>query len=211
MNEENTTVVIPNTEFKLYDYYDHTLEVATGTTDSSGVVTFEHVIPGRYYLKQIPRMNSDGSTSHLTEVDASPKCSITTTNSDEITVQKQWLDQTNQQQKCPPFIKVSLLKGTTIIDEQVLRPANNWSYTWSNLVPSAGYTIKETTESKYYHNLETKLEKSGHTWTYTIVNQYSYPEDVPTDDLLQNGKWLTVMVISIVDIALCCLKRFLSK
>ena len=107
-------------------------------------------------------------------VDNGYVCEITNTLIPEdktfVAVNKVWKDDVEANR--PTSIQVQLLKDGVAEGEAVtLSKENNWTYTWTDLVKSATWTVEEINVPTNY-----KASVSGTDNQYTITNTYEEPE-----------------------------------
>ena len=100
---------------------------------------------------------------------------VTNTHQPEITIvagQKKWEDADNQDGKRPASVKVKILNGDTVVDEQEVTSANGWKYE-SNPLPkyASGQEITYTISEEAVPGYTSKVEG------YNITNSYT-PETV---------------------------------
>ena len=162
------------------------------------------------FLVQIPKTESDGSTTNHRQIDASPKCQIYTATATAITVNAEWIDHNNQLGKRPTNIRVILRKGNDYIGEQILNSLNNWSYTWLNLQASDQYNIQMIDEIASYTTSISDPDKTNEVWIFTITNTIKQSSIiVKTNDTFKMNEWLTILLVS-VGIILVCFKNIFS-
>lgn len=162
------------------------------------------------FLVQIPKTESDGSTTNHRQIDASPKCQIYTATATAITVNAEWIDHNNQLGKRPTNIRVILRKGNDYIGEQILNSLNNWSYTWLNLQASDQYNIQIVDEIASYTTSISDPDKTNEVWIFTITNTIKQSSIiVKTNDTFKMNEWLTILLVS-VGIILVCFKNIFS-
>ena len=95
---------------------------------------------------------------------------------------KRWEDKGYESDR-PNAISVSLLRNGKVVSTVTLSQANNWSYTWTNLLPNAQWSVREAVPEGYV----AELEKDENTFTLT-----NYHKDID-----QTGQiwWPVVLVL----------------
>ena len=127
--------------------------------------------------------NSNGTPQPVVLVKDQPQTKSTNTditiNVTSINVEKVWSDSDNQDGVRPSSVKVALYNGTTKQDEQTLSSSNNWKYTWSGLLSTGNYSVKEINASGTAVNNNENYD-SNYTATYstsgsktTITNSHT--------------------------------------
>lgn len=153
---------------------DQKLSGTTKAVGTDGSVKFDSLKLGLYlviqkvaqpggsivnpFLVSVP--NLDANEEWVYDVDASPKAE--TFELIDITVKKVWNDG-NDTSSRPSSITVNLYKDSTLIDTVTLNGDNNWTYTWTGLEKSDGYSISEV-ESKDY---AATYNQNGYVFTIT--------------------------------------------
>lgn len=150
------------------------LSGTTKTVGADGSVKFDSLKLGLYlviqkvvqpgetkvnpFLVSVPNLNAN--EEWIYDVDASPKAE--TFELIDITVKKVWNDGDDTASR-PSSITVNLYKDSTLIDTVTLSSTNSWTYTWTGLEKSDGYSLSEV-ESKDY---AATYSQSGYTFTIT--------------------------------------------
>ncbi|KRN98105.1 Collagen adhesin [Companilactobacillus kimchiensis] len=105
----------------------------------------EEPVPG--YATNIDKIDSNNITITNTHT---PKTTTPPTDKTQLTVNKVWNDNNNQDQLRPNNVTVHLYaNGSVIGDPITLNNDNNWTYTWNNLDKDTQYTVQEDTVSSY--------------------------------------------------------------
>ena len=86
----------------------------------------------------------------------------------QITVEKKWIDNDNQDDYRPNSIKVRLYKDDTKYQDITLNQSNDWKHTWNKLLDGS-YTIKELNASNVAVENNSKYD-SKYTATYNITD-----------------------------------------
>lgn len=79
-----------------------------------------------------------------------------------IKTEKRWEDQGYENDR-PNAISVRLLRDGKTVSTVTLSEANNWTYTWTNLLPNARWSVEEDVPQGYVVN----VEKNENTFTLT--------------------------------------------
>lgn len=136
------------------------LSGATRAVGTDGSVKFDNLKLGLYlviqkvaqpggsivnpFLVSVPNLNS--SEEWVYDVDASPKAE--TFELIDITVKKVWNDGGDTASR-PSSVTVSLYQNAVLQDTVTLNDKNSWTYTWTDLEKSDGYSISEADVSGY--------------------------------------------------------------
>ncbi len=174
------------------------------TTDASGIVEFTDLSCGIYlivqsnteedfeklgytaeaspYFVEIPMPDSDHGGAYLYNVSCKPKCDVHENKKEtvDISVYKEWKDNSNKAGKRPESIKVSLYyvdpaKNKRIdVDTQTLSAENNWSYIWKELDAKIDWKVREIDVPENY-----KMTKKMEGTVCTIINTYTPPTTPP--------------------------------
>ena len=134
-------------------------------------------LPISPFLVSVPMYStSDGGWNY--QIDAAPKVQPIPKDPVELTVIKNWKD--NSSANRPAEVTVVLLKDGTVTESVTLNKNNSWTYTWKELDPSYIWTVKEEVPDGYKASYSTK----GHTTTIiNTSNTYQEP-----DKLIQTGQ-----------------------
>lgn len=147
----------------------------TFVTDWNGKASVSDLTPGAYLLvgepatvdasvyyvdKQVVFLHEDRMTMN-------PKCTQLPVGVKLISIQtvKFWDDHGHENER-PREITVRLLKDGKTVHSVVLSEANNWSYTWNNLLPNARWTVAEDVPQGY----KATIQEKDH--VFTVINQY---------------------------------------
>ena len=95
----------------------------------------------------------------------------------EVSVQKIWDDNNNQDGVRPESIEVTLAGNGNNIETVELSEANNWTYTWKELVKHSNktdikYTVEEAELDGYVATIETDVDSSSGDVTTVITNTH---------------------------------------
>ena len=111
------------------------------------------------------------------------------TEKTEVSVEKVWKDENNQDGVRPEKVTVNLLANGEKIDSVELSEENEWQYTWTKLDKKSGgkdieYTVTEETVDKYTTEI-TGSQKDGYVVTNTHV-----PEtiDIPVEKIWEDNE-----------------------
>ncbi len=161
---------------KLADYAgQESLSGTLGEADENGTVTFTDLPVGLYLLVQTGVVNGSGASdpflvslpmagtdgaSWIYDVDASPKTEIYELT--DVTVKKVWNDGGNEAAR-PSSVTINLYRDSTLIDTVELTADGGWTYTWTGLEKSDGYSVSEESVAGY----AASCSRSGYTFTVT--------------------------------------------
>lgn len=160
-----------------------------GTTDASGKVLFEDILPGIYltmsvqvsteqkvvtfesFLTMVPSPGEDDT--HQYHVTAVPKCQVFTPTPEELELKvvKQWKDPGYISIR-PNKIQVEILKNGELQSVQELSGANNWTYGWKAPNDGARWHVVERNVGRDY---TVSFAQNG--TTFIITNTYKYPDE----------------------------------
>ena len=107
----------------------------------------------------------------------------------EVSVNKQWVDTAEQQDKRSESVTVALMNGETQVQTKDLNKENGWMATFNDLpkYDSIGniinYTVQEVTTNKFYTTTITGNMADG----YVITNTFKTPDD--TTQIMVNKIW----------------------
>lgn len=207
---------LANVDFTLYTALDKdgTLQankvMGTYTTDDKGTFKVEHILEDRLYclkesdvseehsLEKYFVMSSSKSSEYADGVQVLKKNDtlslIANENLDSTyKVEVQWVPPINTPEK----VRVNLLRNGNFYDYVELSEANNWKYTFTNLLSTGEYTVEEDALANYnvYYQC---LESDGST-TAILRNTF---------DLGSYSSWMTFtkvgfVIALIVFLALC--------
>ena len=101
----------------------------------------------------------------------------------EITVRKVWADNENAAGRRPGSVTVQLVQNGTVAQTAVLSPDNDWTSTFTGLLPGKTYSVREITVAAYSASYSGSAEV-GFTITNTYVPDPGGPDDpdTPTPD-----------------------------
>ena len=129
---------------------------------------------GEYTTKELTFMTdaSDASnTQPVVLVEEKKDYKNATTNANiklkQITVEKIWNDNKNQDDLRPDSVKVRLYKDDVKYEDITLNESNNWTHTWNKLLDGS-YTIKELNASNVAVENNSKYD-SKYTATYNVT------------------------------------------
>ena len=94
----------------------------------------------------------------------------------EITVRKVWADNENAAGRRPGSVTVQLVQNGTVAQTAVLSPDNDWTSTFTGLLPGKTYSVREITVASYSASYSGSAEVS-----FTITNTY-VPDPGDPDD-----------------------------
>lgn len=132
-------------------------------TDENGNVVFEDLSLGLYLVKQTNKVEGysvidtfianipvviDNSWTY--DIVAEPKTEIIRLM--DVIVEKKWDIQNSR--STPESVVIELLKNEEVIDEITLSNENNWTHTWTQIIESDEYSVRE------------KVVPEGYTVTY---------------------------------------------
>ena len=178
-----------------------------GKTDEQGVVSFNDLETGLYFVRQVvaenqtgsyvfnqfmvyvPTPQSDGSYNY--DVEARPKCTKFVPKT-HYTVTKLWQDGGNQTAR-PKEVTVDIYKDGILQETQILSASNNWSYTWYVSVEDMGkWTVVERSVAESY---KVTVQQNGS--NFSIINtRQADPKPPQTGDTFAPLPWILVMCIS---------------
>lgn len=137
--------------------------VQVKTTDENGVVVFNDLELGLYFVKQTNKvlgysiidpflinLPKEEDNKWTYEIKAEPKTDIIRLM--DVIVEKKWDIQNSK--STPESVIIELLKGNEVVDTVVLNDENNWTHTWIQIEESDEYSVKE------------KVVPEGYTVTY---------------------------------------------
>ena len=161
------------------------LPAVTITTDETGTATCKDLALGLYFVRQasaaegfapctpfmvtVPGKGADG---YVYDVNASPKTEVESLTS--ITVKKVW--NTDASTEAAESVTVQLLKDGKVVKTAVLSKENDWQITYSDMLKSDAYSIKEIDIPKGF--TATYQQKD---YVFTVTN---------TSTLIQTGQLL---------------------
>ncbi len=180
-----------------YTIADAITPTATGTTDSTGTVKFEELLPGMYltlgvryqsseeivifenFLTVIPRQITDGAKVETEtfnyDITAYPKSTRFVPTPDELTykVVKQWKDGGYSNTRTES-VKIDIFKDGVLAETVTLSDKNNWMYSWTAPNDGADWTAVERDIPKGY---TVNVTEEG--TTFIVTNIYDNPGDSP--------------------------------
>ena len=171
-----------------------------GLTDENGVVKFDNLDLGLYFIKQtgnvkgysnfdsflaaIPKVEND---EWVYDIKAKPKTEIYKVM--DIVVEKKWNSHSNN---IPNSVTIELYKDQEFIDSVVLNNDNKWTFTFKDLMLSDKYNVKEVNIPK------------GYTPTYKVNNNVFTVTN--TDTLANTGQiFYPIIILFVVGIVLILL------
>ena len=105
----------------------------------------------------------------------------------EVTVNKEWVDNDDQDGLRPDSITVELLADGEVIDEEILNNSNNWTHTFTNLPKyKDGEEIQYTVREKEVPTGYTESQRTNGTNDYTIINTH----DTGETEVTVNKEWV---------------------
>lgn len=179
----------------------------TFVTDAEGKASVSDLAPGAFLLVGEPT-TVDGYVYYVDKQVVFLNESVLTLNPKStrlpvgvklisIKTVKFW-DDNGYENERPREITVRLLKDGKTVHSVVLSEANNWSYTWNNLLPNARWTVAEDVPEGY----KASIEESNH--VFTVRNLY---KDIP-----QTGQvWWPVITVLCVGLVLIVLGLSLRR
>lgn len=164
----------------LYEYAQaKKLSGESKDVSGDGTVKFENLPLGLYlivqeaasvggsvvnpFLVSVPAANED-ETGWIYDVTADPKAE--SYELVDVTVHKVWNDGKKTDSR-PSSISVSMYKDEALLDTVTLDSANDWSYTWSGLEKSDGYSVSEADVKNY----AATYSQSGYDFTITNTSK----------------------------------------
>lgn len=167
-------------------------------TDSQGEASASDLEPGAYLLVCEPTSVDDyvyyvdKQVVFLKEgtLTLNPKSTRLPVGVKPISIKtvKLW-DDRGHENKRPREITVRLLKDGKTVSTVILSEANNWSYTWHDLLPNARWTVEEDVPEGY----QVTVQENDR--VFTLTNQYK--------ELPQTGQiWWPVITVLCVGLAL---------
>lgn len=157
----------------------------TLTTDDTGRAALTDLVPGVFLMvgdsatvgnvthhvdKQIVSLPVQRDGKWESSLTLHPKSTVLPVQKlIQVTVVKRWDDRGYEKER-PQAIGVSLLRDGKIVSNVVLSAANNWSYTWPDLLPNANWSVSEDVPEGY----KMELRRLGNIFVLT-----NYRKDVP--------------------------------
>lgn len=145
----------------------------TAVTDSSGHAVFNDLPLGIYLVVQtgsaegfsdcspfLVTLPTEEGGAWVYEIDATPKTDVEQLI--DLSVKKVWNDGGDTSSR-PSSITVNLYKDSALVDTVILNSDNSWSYDWTGLEKSDGYSISEVDVTGY----AATYSQSGYTFTIT--------------------------------------------
>ena len=181
-----------------------------GVTDANGVVSFENVKTGLYYVSEVVAEDAGGSYvfdqfmiylptpqadgSFVYDVEANPKC-VNYVPKTEYRVTKLWQDSGNEGDR-PQEVAVQIYKDGNLQETKILCAENNWSYAWRVPADADGkWTVMEETVAKEY---TVTIQQNGE--CFSIVNTHKLnidpPDNPQTGDTVALLPWILTMCIA---------------
>ncbi|KXT85486.1 Alcohol dehydrogenase [Streptococcus sp. DD11] len=113
-------------------------------------------------------VSEEAVAGYTSKVDGTNITNSYTPETVKISGQKKWDDADNQDGKRPASVKVKILNGDTVVDEQVVTAANEWKYESKSLPKyAAGQEIAYTVSEESVPGYTSKVDGSNITNTYT--------------------------------------------
>lgn len=164
----------------------------TDVTDKNGVVKFNNLDLGLYYIVQTESVEGYSEFEPFLvaipiienkqwnyEIEANPKTDIYKLI--DIVIKKEWNSHNNN---IPNKVEIELYNDNELIESIILNEENNWTYTFKNLRLSDKYNVKEVNVPK------------GYTPSYK-VNDYVFTV-TNTDTLADTGQIFYPIIISFI-------------
>lgn len=183
--------------------------LATKTTDKNGIVKFEKLSVGIYYVRwtgndsvdqvssfapfmiSVPGVGEDGKWIY--DVTAFPKPGMRPApNTNKLTLVKLWKDG-NQTDKRPSKISVDIFKNGDLYKNVELTAAENWSYTWDTDGTSTWTAVERNIPSGYTVTIQSK---DGNSIQITNTNESNPPRPPQTGDDSHLFFWIIMMFLS---------------
>lgn len=142
------------------------------TTDELGLGSAEDLRPGAYLMVGQPttqgerthyvdpqliicphQRSEDGQLSYYLTIRPKSTDVPTDIKLTEITVVKVWKDEGYESER-PTSITARLLKNGKTVSTVILSEANQWTHTWSDLLPNAEWSVEEDVPEGYVANVE---------------------------------------------------------
>lgn len=188
---------------------DKIAPLATATTDKNGIVKFENLPVGIYYVRwtgnetvdpvsgfapfmiAVPGVGDDGKWIY--DVTAFPKPGMMPTpDTDKFTLVKLWKDG-NQTGKRPAKISVDIFRNGDLYKSVELTAAENWSYTWNTDGTYTWTAVERNIPSGYTVSIQSK---DGNTIQITNTNESVPPRPPQTGDDSHLFFWVIMMFLS---------------
>lgn len=169
----------------------------TGSTDEAGMISFENLKPGLYFVTgekisyagytyliaptivALPNLVNNTWEYNTT---ISPKSTRNPIPMTEVRVSKAWNDK-GMESKRPENITVTLNKDGKVYESVRLNKANNWRYVWKDLpkLDNAGQPIEWSVSESPVQNYKVAVQRTDN--TFVIENTYNGsqpPKPTPT-------------------------------
>lgn len=154
------------------------LEKILKETDKNGIVEFDNLELGLYFVRQTNEVSSYSNiNSYLLtiptiidnewvyEIESEPKTEIIKLM--DLTVNKVW--KTNR--KISDYVEIELVLNGEVIDTITLNKDNNWEYTWTRIPSNTEYEVREKNIPDGYTAIYEKNENN-----YTVINADILPQ-----------------------------------
>ena len=175
-------------------------------TDETGVVCFEGLETGLYYVREAVAENADGTYlfnrflvyvptpdadgSYDYHVEAVPKCTEFVPKT-RYTVTKLWQDAGHQAER-PTAVTVDIYRDGVLQESQLLNAENQWSYTWFVSGETGIWTVAERSVPKPY---KVTVQENGS--VFSIINTWkSTPQTPQTGDMFSPLPWILALCAS---------------
>ncbi|MBF0713383.1 Cna B-type domain-containing protein, partial [Gemella sp. GH3] len=208
-DSEDASILLANAVFKIAKENSPNQVVATLTTNDKGVAISDKLEPGRYIVKETtaPSGYRIDSSSKLVTVNANSLTYLPVSNqkgenepeTTQVTGQKVWEDNNNQDGKRPEKITVNLLADGEQVGSKEVSSTNNWSYEFTNLPK-----FKDGQEIKYTVTENQVVGYTAEINGYNITNKYT-PETTQVsgvktweDNNNQDGKRPTSITVNLL-------------
>ena len=191
-------------------HYYKIVETASALSDVTidGESVYVKAVIKKNGNKMVATVTYYSDENYATEV-SDPSFNNTTviTEKTEVSVEKKWADNENQDRVRPGSIQVQLYADETAQGEPIeLNEDNGWKYTWSNLEKKSGsndieYTVDEVSEPAGYTKTVTVNEaKTSYviTNTHTTETTEATVRKVWNDSNDQDGKRPTSIIVNLL-------------
>jgi len=181
---------------------------ASSTTDETGKVVFEKLIPGlyfvpamtatidgfRYYfastLIALPNLTENGTWNYAVEANPKPDVRPPYSTDLEYSVIKLWKDADGT--KRTSSVTVDIIKDGTVVKTVQLSDENHWQYTWYAADDGSTWTVAEQDVPEGYFVTIDRNQTA-----FTVINTTNDPPDNPdSGETLNIGFLAAIMCIS---------------